>query len=614
MKKAHELVHELQQTAAVFGRNKEVSVVFEADGVTATAYTDGKEITLPSLPDEMEFTHEEMMTMRGLLDHEAGHIRHTNFEDWVAFAETQSEQARTIANCLEDIRLESLVMQEYPGSQKNFHTLREWSGERELEYVKSNEELFTTITAAAVQNAILRAGALDYAGVNNKAMYDMMPERFKAWGHKWADEARACKNTAEILNLALAIEKLLEESNKNQPPKPMDGDDKEEGQGLDGDPSDFDFDKEGDFTQGKPRNNGKKEGKPVDSEGNPMLEDMIEAIKQNIKSKADEYMKACRESGKDYRVLSTRWDEVYSRTSTNKRKDRRKKLIEESSPIQYEKVKSGLGGLVNTMKARLRRALMAKETRDWDFGREFGKLDTKRLVAGYVGSPSVYKQRKDRMELDTAVHFLIDLSGSMGGHKVEVAREATVAFAECLEGTQIKYQITGFDNSYSAESSDYNKTIRKAAESKSKYHRYEPLNLIKFKSFNESLQLAKGPISCINECAGGNNSDRDAVIWAYHELLKRPEKRKILFVLSDGQPVNATINISDYGGGPLVKGLKNAIDECIQNGVECVGIGILTNHVKDLYPKAVSIKNVNDLSGAIFTQLSNLLTGGKVRL
>lgn len=175
MKKAHELVHELQQTAAVFGRNKEVSVVFEADGVTDTAYTDGKEITLPSLPDEMEFTHEEMMTMRGLLDHEAGHIRHTNFEDWVAFAETQSEQARTIANCLEDIRLESLVMQEYPGSQKNFHTMREWYGERELEYVKSNEELFTTITAAAVQNAILRAGALDYAGANNKAMYDMMP-------------------------------------------------------------------------------------------------------------------------------------------------------------------------------------------------------------------------------------------------------------------------------------------------------------------------------------------------------------------------------------------------------------------------------------------------------
>ena len=74
------------------------------------------------------------------------------------------------------------------------------------------------------------------------------------------------------------------------------------------------------------------------------------------------------------------------------------------------------------------------------------------------------------------------------------------------------------------------------------------------------------------------------------------------------------INIREYGRSSLVLGLKNAIDECGQHGVECVGIGILTEHVKDIYPKSVSINNVNDLSGAIFNQLSNLLTGGKVRL
>lgn len=44
------------------------------------------------------------------------------------------------------------------------------------------------------------------------------------------------------------------------------------------------------------------------------------------------------------------------------------------------------------------------------------------------------------------------------------------------------------------------------------------------------------------------------------------------------------------------------------------GIGILTDHVKEIYPKSVSITKVEDLSGAIFNQLSNLLTGGKVRL
>lgn len=616
MKKGHELVHEITQTAAVFGRNKECNVVFEADAKKETAYTDGKEITLPSLPDNLEFTHEETMTMRGLLDHEAGHVRHTNFDSVKKFGDTQSQQAFSIANTLEDMRLEKLVMEEYPGSQKNFHTMRETIGAKELEYTKANPDVFTTITAPAIQSAIIRAGTLGYAGENNKAMYDALPDRFKAWGNKFADLAKECKSTEEILNLALAVEKLLEESTLNKKPEPMPeaGEPDKGGQGLDGDPADFEFDPNGDFTEGKPSKGQPQPAQAKDSQGNKMLEDTIEWVKETTRSKVDKYMKESKPSGEDYRVLTTRNDEVYSRTSTNKRKDHRQKKIAEAPAVNYEKVKMELGGLVNTMKAKLRRALMAKESRDWDFAREFGRLDTKRIVAGSLGSPVVYKQRKDRMELDTAVHFLIDLSGSMGRSKSKVAMEATVAFSECLEGTQIRYQISGFDNG--GDPRGLGELVRQAQNSDKKYHRYEPLNLFKFKSFNESLQLAKGPISCISECASGNNSDRDAVIWAYHELLQRPEKRKILFVLSDGQPANAVINIhNEYDRrGPLIKGLKNAIDECGEHGVECVGIGILTEHVKDIYPKSVAITKVEDLSGAIFNQLSNLLTGGKVRL
>ena len=619
MKKGHELVHEITQTAAVFGRNKECTVIFEADAKKETAYTDGQEITLPSLPDNLEFTHEEVMTMRGLLDHEAGHVRHTNFDAVKKFGDTQSEQAFSISNTLEDIRLERLVMEEYPGSQKNFHVMRESIGAQELEFTRANKELFTTITAPAIQSAIIRAGTLDYAGENNKAMYDDLPERFKAWGKKFSDLAKECKSTEEILNLALAVEKLLEESTLNKKPDPMPEDGEGDGEahpgkGLDGDPADFKFDPNGDFTEGKPSKGHK--GQPVqgkDKQGNKMLEDIIEWAKDNTRDKVDKFMKAANPTGKDYRVLSTRWDEVYTKTSSNKRKDSRQQMLSSAPAVEYEKVKTNLGGIVNTMKAKLRRALMAKESRDWDFAREFGRLDTKRIVAGSLGSPTVYKQRKDRMELDTAVHFLIDLSGSMSGSKCRVTMEATVAFSECLEGTQIRYQVSGFDNSGGYETG-LRGLVDKARSSGKKYHRYEPLNIFKFKEFNQSLQLAKGPISTIHDCASGNNSDRDAVVWAYHELLQRPEKRKILFVLSDGQPANAMINISDYGRGPLVKGLKDAIDECTQHGVECVGVGILTDHVKDIYPKSVSINKVDDLSGAIFNQLSNLLTGGKVRL
>jgi cobaltochelatase CobT subunit len=615
MKKGHMLAHEIQQTGAVFGRNKEVSVIFEADGnKNTTAYTDGQEIVLPSLPDNLEFTHEETMTMRGLLDHEAGHVRHTDFEVVKKFGDTQSQLAFNISNCLEDVRLEGLVMEEYPGSRKNFSVMRESVGKHELEVFEKNPDMFTTITPEAIMSSIIRAGTLDYAGESNKKMYDAMPERFKAWGKKFADEARACKNTEEILNLALAIEKLIEQSEQNKKPEPMpeEGGKADAGKGLDGNPEEFEFDKNGDITEGKPSKSKEQKEREARS-NNRNLSDVVKAAKDQLESKISGYMKEAQPTGTDYRVLSTRYDEVYTRNSTNKRHDRRHERFKVANANDYEKVKLELGGLVNTMKAKLRRALMAKENRDWDFGREFGKLDTKRLVAGSLGSQTVYKQRKDRLELDTAVHFLIDLSGSMGGEKSRVTRDATIAFSECLEGTQIRYQVSGFDNSSVYETGSargLGPVVQKAWDTGAKYHRYEPLNIIKFKDFSEPLQLAKGPISTINSCASGNNSDRDAVIWAYHELLNRPEKRKILFVLSDGQPANETINVS--GRGTLVAGLKNAIDECGKNGVECVGIGILTDHVKNIYPKSVSITKVNDLSGAIFTQLSNLLTGGKV--
>jgi cobalamin biosynthesis protein CobT len=607
MTKAHMIVHEIQQTAAVFGRNQDVTVVFEGDGdKNTTAYTDGKEITLPSLPDNMEFSHEETMVMRGLLDHEAGHVRHTNFEDVQAFGETQSQQAFQLGNCLEDMRLEKLVMEEYPGSQKNFKAMRENVGKHELEYFEAKPEVFTTINGTAIQAAILRAGSLDYAGEANQKMFDMMPERFQEWGKKFSDEAKACKDTKEILNLALAIEKLLAETPPNSKPESMDGD-PDKGKGLNGDPADFKFDKDGDITEGKPRKPGKQgNGKPIDAAGNEMLEDLIKKVKDKIKSKTDQFLKEAKPKGGEYRVLTTRYDEIYSRKSTNERPDDRHDILRTATAKDYEVAKAKLGGLVNTMKARLRRALMAKDTRDWDYGRELGKLDTKRLVVGSLGSQTIYKQRKDRLEMDTAVHFLIDLSGSMSGSKIVVARDATIAFSECLEGTGISYQVSGFDNEF-----NYGPTEEIAHKSSGKFQRVEPLNILLFKEFNEPLQQAKGTVNAIAKCRGGNNSDRDAVIWAYHELLKRPEKRKILFVLSDGQPANETW--PEYQDrGILVNGLKMAIDECGKNGVECVGVGILTDHVKNIYPKSVSINKVDDLSGAIFTQLSNLLTGGKV--
>ena len=614
--KSEDFVHEITQTSAIFGRNSEASVSFSG----TEAYTDGKEIVLPSMPQGMELDNDAVMVMRGYLDHEAGHIRHTDFTNLKGFVNAHGEETKAIFNCLEDIRLEHKVMDEYPGAEKNLRALGKASLEEDLPKLEAASKLGVYGEDATFPNinlSILTQGRKEYS---DKETYDkqssFLTDKWKAWGDKWREEVLNCDNSNQVMNMAISIAKMLEQSRQDQKDKSEGKEPKNEGQGLDGDPSEFTFDKDGDPTKGDGK--GNTSGKPTKAEANAAsseIGDYNSFCDKFVKKKIDGYLENKYSDKKvKYRVLTTKFDEVFSKDSKNKRKDERLEDLRKGTAQDYEKVKAAIGGGINTMKSRLRRALMATERRDWDFGREFGKLDTKRLAAGYQGVQSVYKQRKEREELDTSVMMLVDLSGSMSGRKVEVARDAVIAFSECMEGTQIKYQVVGFDNgACHSDTPGLRNMIDKAERSGKVFHRVEPLNIFKFKAFNEPLRTAKGAISTIDNMSNGNNSDRDAVLWCLQELSKQPTRRKILMVLSDGQPANYMI--PDRNSSLLTTALKDVIGCSLRDyGVETVGIGILTDHVKNLYPKSVSIQNVNDLSGAIFTQLANLLTGGKVTL
>ena len=148
-----------------------------------------------------------------------------------------------------------------------------------------------------------------------------------------------------------------------------------------------------------------------------------------------------------YRVFSTAGDVVYKKRGNSNPSHSNKtlqKLVESTDHTCYYDVKNRIKSSTMVMKAKLRRALMAKQNRSWDKGKEQGHLDATRLVRAFKGNPQVFKVREEREEHDTAISILIDLSGSMGGAKAIVARDVAVALAECFEGTQMKYKIVGF--------------------------------------------------------------------------------------------------------------------------------------------------------------------------
>lgn len=579
MVKTQDMVHEIQNTSAIFGRNKEVRVIFEGD----MAYTDGHEIVLPAMIQNADVTAETQKIMRGYLDHEAGHVRHTDFDVWKKGVSKSSGGLRAIWNCVEDIWLERRVMSEYPGSAKNFTCLSTFINEKELKLVKAQPERFNSVNKESVCLGITSVGRKDYKSVFNEDLIATLPEGVAKHAPKWIELTHKCKDTSQTFRLAKHISKLIKEDPR-----------------LDSDPDEFNPDLESDEGIGDPSEWGEGKGDDEGTEkgtGVQIVDGLSEIAKDIFGGSGITPPQKGGAKGQ-YKVLTTRFDKVMHKNDPDSGLVLHERM-KKTSGTEYDLLKGKVSSHVMVMKSKLRRAISSLEQRDWDFSRELGQIDPKRLTQAALGVTNVYKRRIDREELDTAVHMLVDLSGSMCGEKMKMATLSAIAFAECFEGTSINYQISGFSNTNSGV--DYAKVTEINRRAKGIYHRAEALNIYKFKSFNDKLFNVKGSVASLYNAAGGNNSDQCALMWAYDQLKKQPQKRKILLVFSDGSPAVTTIGSPD-----LYTPLKEAVDWIERTGVECIGIGIYHN-VDNLYKNNATVSNISDLSGVMFNKLTNIL-------
>jgi cobaltochelatase CobT len=103
------------------------------------------------------------------------------------------------------------------------------------------------------------------------------------------------------------------------------------------------------------------------------------------------------------------------------------------------------------------------------------------------------------------------------------------------------------------------------------------------------------------------NIDGEAIMWACRRLSCRPEERKVLMVISDGAPVDDS-TLSANNDGYLDRHLRQII-HTVENktDIELLAIGI-GHDVNRYYQRAVTIRNVEQLSQTMFKELSALLS------
>jgi hypothetical protein len=195
---------------------------------------------------------------------------------------------------------------------------------------------------------------------------------------------------------------------------------------------------------------------------------------------------------------------------------------------------------------------------DFNRNRKAGAVNVHALPTVATGNDRVFKRRLEVDGIDSAVVICLDVSGSMfDDHLIAPAIATCRALLETLDAAGVKTAVVAFGSNISVP-----------------------------KGFNRNVKIANARLGTVKQ--GGSTNDYNALRYAHQMLLQRPENRKIVFVITDGQGEPYAVRQQVTSGNAL--------------GITTIGVGIRTN-VSSVYGQAVKVNNIADLGNASFKQI-----------
>lgn len=223
---------------------------------------------------------------------------------------------------------------------------------------------------------------------------------------------------------------------------------------------------------------------------------------------------------------------------------------------------------------KIRKILQVKTQSLNVHGQKKGKLSNRNLYRATQSGTGenqqrVFRKKVQQFDLDTAVTVLIDFSGSMGGDKMVHAIASGMMLNEAISKIGVPLEILGFTDRMSNSIINIFKTFRKPV----------PTEMLRQRFLRGTNSMSA-------------NADGEAILYAYDRLAKQTNKRKVLIVLSDGQPASSR--------GDCYQFTKDVIDKIHkEKRIEIYGIGIMDDTVKELYPHYSVIQHENELEAAV---------------
>lgn len=597
--------HELVETAKLFSeQGKNLRVEFHEGGAKMG---DGV-VYLPSTPPDVALSERGQRFDRAMVDHEAGHHVISTTGPLKKAAQSGDKRLLSLVQGIEDCRVEHAVLDKYPGARKNLGTARDITFEGVAEAIAQSKDARQFASTGIINAWWEKNGG--WPSANRTAAFEALPQQMQEFCRKYADLAqklptkRGSMPTVKLAEQALAeLEAMgvqpVEDEQQVEAEVPSaggDGDDEQQQQqqqqSSDGDGDDEQQSESGsadgaaDDEQQSASSSGFEPGdeqhsvsfddhhervRDEESDGTPggrqhgRHGDVCDWVPKQLRlATVDDWLAASRMTGHVEAIMSVYWRH-YPTVPWNDGLA--------AWPDMLRTVQTAVG----RTQAKLQEAFMSASERNWSGGYDQGTLDPKALVRAYQGRDGAFRRKDTGQDIDGAVTLLLDCSGSMDEHeKQDVSGPMTVALAMVLERMGVAVEVRGFTGLM---------------------HKDAQFDMI-LKPFDMQVSRCRAGLGQASMLACAQNYDPAHVTTAAHSLMRRPEAKRMLIVLSDGSPC---------GFGPALGRLCRALHE--KSPIELLGVGIRDRSVEDYYPNHVVVNELSELSTVVAGRIAQTLLG-----
>ena len=547
----HPLKNALPIVAAAYGEKFGVKVLIQGQD----AFTDGERIVIPTAnPDDPHY----QQIAWGYLAHEAAHIRHTNF-DMVQKASSKPIR-KALLNIIEDVRIENELAKDYPGTRRSISQVIEYMVDTQQMCVPEQLEPASNLQAwllFRLRCHFLGQKALTplYQAVDERVR-QLFPAAAMSRLSAMLTAVPSLVSTGEVLKLVDAIVAMLEEESR----PPQDESDADGGDDIGQDASNY-------------SNNSSDSQTP--ETGSSAMGDAAETRDSDNSDQADNLRQALEASAAQFEPDTfAKVAEVLSEQAEGHQGVTPLSLPQaEHAMLGDEAILTLSASESAQIRARLRGMVQSSQDNRNHAKRHGLRVATHRLAASQAGESRLFIQRQPRIAPNAAVHLLVDISGSMGkpigeGNRkyFHVANEAALALAMALEG------IPG---------------VVPAVSYFPGIHQEVSIALL-------PKQSVRHRAACFDQKPRGCTPMAQAMWFAANSLLAQKQKRKLMIVLTDGDP-------DDWAA------THDIVDRCRRSGFELLGIGIQTRSVEKFFPQSIVINDVKDLKRELFEVTQQLL-------